>query len=186
MNATGWTAAAIRLMALWLVLGVLIGAPGFFANWYRQGDFGEQAAFVAASLRVNLIAQIATLVIAAVLWFGSMGIARFVWQEPVSGEVGLAVTALDFERAVLVGVGVYLVVYGLPNLAELAAGYYSLPAGFQMERHYSDQMNARAVGVGIQIVAGFGLILGSKGISGLIEKIRSAKRDVEPNDVEEE
>lgn len=52
-------------MALWLVVGVLIGVPGFLANWYQQGDFGEQAAFIAASLRANLIAQIATLVVAA-------------------------------------------------------------------------------------------------------------------------
>jgi hypothetical protein len=47
-------------------------------------------------------------------------------------------------------------------------------------------MNARAVGVGIQIVAGLGLILGSKGISNLIEKVRSPRRNIEPNDVEDE
>jgi hypothetical protein len=186
MNPTGWTAAAIRLMALWLLVGVLIGVPGFLANWYQQGDFGEQAEFIEASLRANLIAQIATLVVAAILWFGSAAIAKFAWQEPVSHGVGGTVTALDLERAVLVGVGIYLVVYGLPNLAELAAGYYSLPAGFQMEQHYSGQMNARAVGVVIQIVAGLGLIVGSKGISGLIEKVRSPRKDIEPTDVEEE
>jgi hypothetical protein len=185
-TATCWTAAAIRLMALWLVVDLLIGLPGFFANWHQQGEFGEQAELIAASLRANLSAQIATSVVAALLWFRNASIARFVWKEPESSEIQCPVTAIDLERAVLVGVGTYLVVYGIPNLVELAAGYYSLPAGFQLEQHYSGRMNARAVGVAIQIAAGLGLILGSTGISGLIEKVRSSRRDSEADDVAEE
>jgi hypothetical protein len=114
MNPIGLTAAAIRLMALWLVVGVLIGLPGFVANWSSRVDFGDQARFMAASLRANLIAESATLAVAALLWFKSGTFARWMWQEPVTHEAAHVASAVDLERAVFVGVGVYLVVYGSP------------------------------------------------------------------------
>jgi hypothetical protein len=55
-----------------------------------------------------------------------------------------------------------------------------------MEQHFGGQMNARAIGVAIQVVVGLGLILGSQGISHLVAKARSVRRDVEADDVSEE
>ena len=178
MNTIAWTAIGIRLLALWLAVDIVIGVPAFVANWLSaaQSDFGEQAGLMAASFRANLIAQLTAAAVAAFLWFKSDSIARRVTQQtPPLADQKQSVTPHDLQRAVLVGVGIYLVVYGVPDLADLAAGYYSVPEGFQTTTHYIGNMTARAVGVAVQIAIGLGLIVGADGISNLIDRVKSSR-----------
>jgi hypothetical protein len=91
------------------------------------------------------------------------------------------VSAGDLQQAVLVDVGAYLVVFGLPNLIELAASYYAIPAGFEAGQEFSGRM-ARAIGAAIQIAAGLGIAFGSHGIVNLLRRVRSSGRDVDAED----
>src|SRR5450631_3394325 len=149
-----WVAAAIRILALWLAVQVLLGLPGFIVNWRSRADYGEQAPMMAASLRASVVYQLSALVVAATLWSTSAWLATLVWREPIEPESGQPPAAIDLQRAVLAGFGIYLVVYGLPNLTDLAYGYYSLPAGFSIQQEYASKLTGRAVGVVIQMVAG--------------------------------
>jgi hypothetical protein len=178
MNMIGWTAVGIRLLALWLAVDILIGFPAFVANWASTAeiDFAEQAGLMAASFRANLIAQLTAAAVAAFLWFQSETIARRVTRNvPAPTDQKASVAPLDLQRAVLVGVGIYLVAYAVPDLADLAVGYYSVPEGFQTTTHYMGNMKARAIGVAIQIAIGLALVLGSEGISNLIDRVRASR-----------
>lgn len=178
MNAIGWITVVIRLMALWLVIGVLVGLPTFLSNLYT--DFGEQTAFFQSSLRAGIVAELATLAAAAALWFKSATFARWVLPHGDASQSRSRITAADLERAAFVVVGAYLVIYSLPTLVEIAAARYAMPRGFAMEQQSGGRMNARTVGVAIQIVAGLGLIVGSNGIANIVAKVRS--RSIEPTE----
>lgn len=131
MNAIAWTAVAIRLLSLWLAIGVAIGLPSFLANWLSTYDYGEQAGLIAASLRANVIGDVTTIAVAALLWVQSGSLARFIWrQQPLPEDSKLALTPDDLQRVVFTGVGVYVVAYALPDLDEVTDTYHSMPAGF--------------------------------------------------------
>jgi hypothetical protein len=77
----------------------------------------------------------------------------------------------------------YLIVSGLPNLAELAYSYYSLPPGFGFEQNLQSQLIGRAIGGVIDVVAGILLVFGSKGLATFLARLQGSTRD-ESEDVD--
>ena len=183
MNAIAWTAVAIRLLSVWLAIGVVIGLPSLLANWLSTADYGDQAGLIAVSLRANVIGDVTTIAVAALLWVQSVSLARFIWrQEPLPGDSKLALTPNDLQRVVFTGVGVYIVAYALPDLAEVADAYYSIPVGFGIEQ-LNEQMKARAFGHAMQIVVGVALVVGAEGLTNLINRVRArAQREPDVDD----
>ena len=179
MSAIRWTAAAIRLMALWLALGVMIGLPAFLASWFSAWDFGQETKLVAAGLRATLLGIVATVATAVMLWRKSITIARWIWPEPVADDLPVQADVADLQRAIFVAAGVYLVAHGVPHLIELAASSYAL--GF-LQHDLRAPIEARATGALTQIIVGVSLILGSDGISRLVARARSSRDDVDAAD----
>ena len=159
MTHLAWTAAAFRILAVWLACGTLIGVPGTLGGLFGLSQI-EPVQPLSTLLLPAFAVWITSGLIVAALWYWSDRLATLVWRDNHTPVVS-SLESHALQQAVLVGFGVYLVVFGLPNLTELAAGYYTLPTGVGLEQSYAGRMWARAIGVGIQIAAGVLLIVQS-------------------------
>ncbi len=121
MTHLAWTAAAFRIMAVWLACGVLIGVPGTLGGAFGMSQV-EPVQPLGSILLPAVAVWITSAVIVAVLWLSSDRLAERVWRDKSAPTEALP-ESLNLSHAVLVGFGVYLVVIGVPNLTELAAGY---------------------------------------------------------------
>jgi hypothetical protein len=108
-----------------------------------------------------IVGWITSGVIIVALWRRSDQIAEFVWRDRATPATPLTVQPAALQQAVFIGFGVSLLVDGLPNLMELAAGHYTLPTEFGLQHNFVGSFGARAIGVGLQMVAGAALIVQS-------------------------
>jgi hypothetical protein len=148
-------AAVFRILAVWIAVETLVAVPGFIASWLEMR--GENPVFEGATVWPALVRLVASFVGAAVLWSLSDWLASRVWPSKEAASSAGSWNARNMQVAAFRAIGTYLLIVGVPDLLELAAGYYTLPAGFGMETTYSGRLWARALGVGFQIV--FGVIL---------------------------
>jgi hypothetical protein len=177
-----WIAAATRLMALWLAVNVLIALPAFIAQWRIRDTNAEGYALFTAGMAVGLVRFIGTIVVAALLWTTNHALAERVWQ-PVESNDDVAPPVVDLQSAILAAIGIYLVVSGVPSIAELAYRYYSLPPRFELQE--SPQLTIRAIGGVVDVAVGVALVLRARGLTNLLDRIRrSSDHDVEDNDAE--
>jgi len=160
MTHLAWTATVFRILSVWLACDILIGVPGTLGGIFGMSQI-EPVQPLSAVLLPAIVVWITSGLIVAALWRWSERLADFVWRDRLAPAIPLVVEPSTLQQAVLVGFGVYLLVSGLPNLTELAAGFYTLPTGFGLEQSYAGRMWARAIGVGIQIAAGVVLIVQS-------------------------
>ena len=161
MPALQWTAAAIRIMALWMIVTVVVAIPGILLVVFDHDAEATGPWSLGAVLRRLLIREGITLVVAAVLWSNCVRLARLVWPDSAPQELPPILATIDLQRAVFVAFGIYLVVQGLPHLTEFAFALYSLPPGFDLAEDYSRRLRLRSVGVVVQMLVGLFLIFGS-------------------------
>lgn len=159
MSYLAWTAAAFRVLAVWLACGLLVGVPGTLGGAFSMSQM-EPVQPMAAILLPASVVWITSGLIVAGLWQWSDRLAQLVWLNQAAPAVP-HVESHDLQQAVLAVFGVYLLVVGLPHLTELAAGYYSQPTAFGVDRGYIGEMWARALGVAAQISVGLWLMLQS-------------------------
>lgn len=154
-----WVAVVFRILAIWIASETLITVPGFIASWYSMQ--GDDIALQGAAVRLALVRLLASFAGAIVLWSASDWLATVVWRTPESALSPVGWTPIDLQVAAFRAIGAYLLVVGVPDLAELAAGYYTLPTGFGLETTYSGRLWARAIGVGFQVAFGILLLFAS-------------------------
>ena len=150
-----WIAAVFRIIAVWIAVETLIALPSFVASWLEMR--GASRVFEGATLWPALVRLAASFVGAAGLWSASDWLALVVWPNNDAATSAGSLNARNMQIAAFRAIGAYLLIVGVPDLLELAAGYYTLPAGFGLETTYSGRLWARALGVGFQIA--FGAIL---------------------------
>ena len=160
MSHIVWAGAIFRILAVWILTDILIGVPNALANALQWSDFGPPVP-VSAYLIPSLVVWSTSAAVVAGLWFRSDRLAELVWRDRPAPAVSAGIDPATVQQAVLVGLGVYLVVYGLPHLTELAGAYYAKPEGLALEANYAGNLWARAIGVAIQIAAGVLLMVRS-------------------------
>ena len=154
-----WIAAVFRILAIWIAVESLIAVPGFVASWLEMR--GGSPVFEGATVWPALVRLVASFVGAAVLWSASDRLALLVWPNKEGTSSAGSWNAKNMQVAAFRAIGAYLLIVGVPDLLELAAGYYTLPSGFGLETTYSGRLWARALGVGFQIVFGEILLFAS-------------------------
>lgn len=150
-----WIGAVLRILAIWIGVETLISLPGFLASWLEMR--GENSAFEGATVWPALVRLISSIVGSVALWMASDWLALRVWPTKEAASSAGSWNARNMQVAAFRAIGAYLLVVGVPDLFELAAGYYTLPTGFGLETTYSGRLWARTIGVGFQIA--FGLVL---------------------------
>jgi hypothetical protein len=84
---------------MWLVVNVLVALPAFIVQWRSSAaSGGEAASLMAATFYAALVRIISTVVVAAVLWSTSRGLAEWLWQQPqLDPSDAMAPTAITFS-----------------------------------------------------------------------------------------
>jgi len=153
MKGMHWVAVGIRILALWLLTTTLVSVPGTFAAWYVV--FTEKTPLPRGVALYPSVIYLAVAIAAAVgLWYFSDLLAKIIWRLPDDTAVKIAIAQIELQTIVLRVLGIYLIVIGVPNLAELAAGYYTIPTFSGLETHFAGRLWARAIGVGFQVAFG--------------------------------
>ena len=174
MNRLEWTVAIIRVVAIWLFVQFALLVPTSLAGMlYFPEPEGQSTSvgYVALYLVLGLILPIVGIV---VLWRASEFLARLIWRQSGDLPVQGPLRASDLQSALFATLGLYLIVVSIPDLTELAAGFYIRATAFRTETYYQGQLQARAAGVGFQIAVGVWILFGSQGLSSLVQKVRSA------------
>ena len=150
-----WVAAVFRIIAVWIAVETLIAVPGFIASWYSTM---EDPAIPTAARWPPLVSLASSFAGAVLLWSASDRLSSVIWRDD-SRFSAAKWNLVKMQLAAFRAIGAYLIVVGIPDLLELAAGYYTLPTGFGLETTYSGRLWARALGVGFQVVFGSMLLL---------------------------
>jgi hypothetical protein len=157
MKGVHWAAVGIRFLALWLITNTFVSVPGTFAAWYVV--FTEKTPLPRGVSLYPSVIYLAVAIAAAVgLWYFSDPLAKIIWRVPDDTAEKTAIAQIELQTIVLRVLGVYLIVVGVPNLAELAAGYYTIPTFSGLETHFAGRLWARVIGVGFQVAFGSWLL----------------------------
>jgi hypothetical protein len=141
-----WIAAAIRLMAVWYALDVLIAMPSLIMTLRTEADPRFRW-----GLYGDVVNAIGILVVAAALWSTSEGLAARVWREP-NGVASEAPQMTDVKQAFFAALGLYFIVTGLPRIATIAYRYYTLPQRFGLTDEFQWSLVTGAIGGTIAVV----------------------------------
>ena len=172
-----WVAAAIRFVAAWFVVNVLVALPGLMVTWRANPQFaGGEGEFFRANVYSTAVGVISTLVVAAALWSTSGALATHIWRQPAADET-TEPSSNDLQHAVFAGLGLYFIVAGLPRLIELAYRYYTLPRRFGFEEQFQAQLVSGAISGAVSVAAGIALMFGARGLVNLLGRIRHSDDD---------
>jgi hypothetical protein len=173
-----WIAAAIRFVAMWTVIDVLVLLPTYVAQWRTRATyFDEQSRAIASSaLLTGVVGAISALVVAGLLWTTSHALAQRIWR-PVDGDDEASPLLEDVQRAFFAALGVYFIVTGLPRIATLAYRYYTLPQRFGLTEEFQWSLVTSAIGGAIAVVAGAALFFGASGLTNLLHRRRHPADD---------
>jgi len=174
MNRIEWTVAIIRVVAIWLFVQFALLMASSLASFVQFPAPEGQTTPVGYVVLYFVLGLLLPVVGIVVLWRASEFLARLIWRGSGDLPVEGPLRASDLQAALFATLGLYLIVISLPDLAELAAGFYIRATAFRTETYYQEQLQARAVGVGFQLVAGVWLLFGSRGLSSLVHRMRNA------------
>jgi hypothetical protein len=173
-----WIAAAIRFIAMWTAIDVLILLPTYVAQWRTPATyFDEQSRAIASSaLLTGVMGAVSALVVAGLVWTTSHALAERIWR-PVDGDDETSPLLEDVQRAFFAALGVYLIVNGLPRIVTLAYRYYSLPPRFGLTEDFQWNLVTGAISGGIAVAAGLALFFGASGLTNLLHRSRHPADD---------
>jgi len=175
-------ALACRLMG---VYALLLGLGGLAGPAYLLGLlFGETASRPVQ--RVHLFWQACLLLLPVVLHVGARG---FLWvladklagrmvapapAPPPKSRVG----ARQLQAIAFSVVGLFLLARAIPDIAHAVTAF----AFTSSEHRDRIQMVSKpqAVGLGVQVVPGLGLLFGGRGLAGIVQTVRTAGRAKAP------
>lgn len=167
MTSNQCVAIGVRLFAIWLVVDVIEGAPGAYA-FLAQGGSPAPAGIVAL-----IVATSAVLVLIAILlWRFPLVTARQLLPRTAQ-EQSIAVPAAEsIERAGFCLLGLWLLVRTLPELVfDGVRLHLHFAPGSTLALRPDDYAGMAAHGV--ELVLAIWLLLGAKGLLGVIRRART-------------
>ena len=168
-----WTEAVLRILSVWLFVGLAIGLPTLVASWIAvrsSAPNGTQPTVIVLASAINVLARF---VVAVWLWrSGATRLAAVIWRGRTPGPAQLPLNPGDLQRAVCAGLGVYVIVSAIPTMAELGAGFYRLRSVFGNQVQYRTDMLPRGIGAAAQCLVGAWLLFGARGLAQLLVTLR--------------
>ena len=164
MNIISFTAVGVRLLALVMFFYVLRETSRMI-SLARGFDSYEEWSIAAIFI-------IGFALIGVWLWKYAVNIAKKIVPKEVSIE---NVTANDFHRPIyqlaFVLLGIYVLIYGVSDFSYTAQLYFSLPDEY-MTPDQAKKQQAVMASSAIEVFFGLVLIIGARGVSKVIHKIR--------------
>lgn len=168
MSVSQITAVGIRLFAVWVVLYVLSNAPAMWRFNISEGITGANFAIVVGSLLLLLVA--------AAMWFFPLGIARLlVPRGPRGPEQSTSIPGsfAQVEALAFCLLGLWVLAEVVPEAFYwIFMSYHASRLEAQLDLGVRD-WSMMAVTV-VKVVIGIWLVLGAKGLRGLLHRARTS------------
>lgn len=173
MSREDWVAIAARLLAIYLLVGMVRGVIELVQLMGSDGGM-QFAAWQGATVFLQLL-------VASVLWFFPLTVARNLlpaMSEPRSESSISPSLALSLGLTLI---GAWFVINALTDTAYWISFYLQLKAssaaeGFSSVRLFqSPDRTASVITTGVELVVGLALILGASGLQRLIFRMRYGK-----------
>ena len=177
-NAYFLITALIRTYALWLGAQVLIGIPVMFMQAKNWGDGG---------LGVFLGIDVAVLLVAALLWLFADVIAKLGIARPQQELFESDMSRQDWQGIFFSTIGLWLLVEGALQMCHEAAQWVYVHRIAEQENFAPvvEGQFAKNVSTGLETAIGISLLLGGRGLAGLLQRMRgggSMRREEGPAD----
>lgn len=172
MNRIEWTVAAIRVLAIWVLIEVVLAAPYSAVAWKTFLDVDD---FGSGPLEVGHVALMSfglPLLGALLFWFLAPLLSRLIWRDQPPAESPS--TPITPPQALSVGIvllGLYLLVSSVPALVQVAFSVSAI-------RDFGDGVGQRAdlwinvVGHLLQLALAVWFIFGGGGLARLLDHFR--------------
>ncbi len=173
MSGVQLTAAALRILAIWIAATVVMNVPAFLGSWFAPASAPFGPGEMAGAWR-SAVAQFGSAsLVAMALWQGSDWLSRRIWTTAADAPL-VALDAAHLQRAVFAGVGILLVTNGVPDLAEIVVAAVQLPDGFVQNEQMLSSRSARLAGIAVQVALGAWLVVGAAGLTRAVDTLRGA------------
>jgi len=164
VNLIAFTAVGVRLLALMMFFYIFREVSRMISLATGFDSYEEWPVFV--------IFIMVFVLIGVWLWKDAVKIAKKIVPKEVSIE---SEPSSDFDRPIyqlaFVLLGMYVLIYGISEFSYTAQIYFSLPDEY-MTPDQTKKQQAVMVSAVIEILIGLVLIIGAKGVSEIIYKIR--------------
>lgn len=161
MNRVAWTVAALRVLAIYSVIQLLMYVPNLIAAPYTLSSTANLPYGFRTYLLLYLGTPIMMLVVAVGLWLAAPWLASLVWRDQPAEDTGLPpITASEFQQGLIMMLGLWLLVRGVESIPMLS--------------QRSAQTSLGLLELAIPLVAGIVLMFGAKGIAQLVTRARTA------------
>jgi len=158
-------AVALRLFALFLVVTAVRHAAGLAS----LGRLEESAMTILAAAALMFAL---TLAFAAVLWYFPLTIARKLLPSLRDAGAALSPQGLRVQEMAIVVLGLWVLASALPDTSYwLSLVLFTSGAGYE-SFSWLPENKANIVATAVEIVIGFVLILGARGLSNLLYRLR--------------
>jgi hypothetical protein len=154
----------VRLFSIWLVVYVIRGGPALWVMNAREGDTSGMA--------VVLAVMIVMLLIALVLWLLPLTVAsRLIPRSAL--EQGTSLPIEDLQRCGFVLLGLWVLASAIPGFLRYTFIFYlSSRPGATVDLGVN--IPAAFAGIVAELLLGFWLLFGAKGLLGLLRWARTA------------
>jgi hypothetical protein len=154
----------VRLFSIWLVVYVIRGGPALWVMNSREGDTIGMAV-VASVMMVMLI-------VAAALWLFPLTVAsRLIPRSALEQRTSVPVE--DLQRCGFVLLGLWVLASAIPNFLRYSLLFYlTLRPGAMIDLGVN--LPTAYVGTVAELVVGFWLLFGAKGLLSLLRWARTA------------
>jgi hypothetical protein len=180
MPPTIWIAAALRILAIWLIAGSVVALPSIVATvsgilWLNESDpLGRLGRWSTIGAAIGILLKFA---VGAIIWTRSEQLATRVWSDSRATDapgVEPAITPDDLQRVAFAAIGLYLLIDLVPSVVRQALEYGSLPDMDRLELppDMQTRLLANLVAAVVQTVTAIWLLFYPDGLIELIARVR--------------
>lgn len=162
-----------RLLALYLAVMATYSASSFAAVFavVWEGSMGEFSPGKVGAIYFNLVPLVLYALAALIFWFGAARLVKYLLPVKSVHSESSTITLFEAQSVAFAAVGALLLFNAIPDISGVL---YKFQLMKEMDS-YTEllfDMKTRVFQLSIQLVLGMLLLLGSKGLSGMLIRIR--------------
>jgi len=164
-----------RLIALYYAAKALetVGSFMMFLVMWRTQAIDLQSANVGV-IYLQILPFAFYGIIACLLWFGAGTIVRSLLPDTEFNQNSRSISAEQVQSVAFTTIGLLILTWGITDLVKVLYQVFQLNQASDFA-HFSKTLKAEGITVACQILFGFYLMLGSRGLSKLVARLRQPK-----------
>ena len=157
-------ALSLRLSSIFLFLSALSKAATTLPNWFRAGEVS-----VAAALAMIVL----PILVAIVFWKYAYSLAKAFVPTTATKSIEIKWSLSDVESTAFTVIGLYVLTSAIPNTLYLLS--FVIQASALSASKTEPGFVPRYIHAGAELLIGFWLLSGAKGLHGFLRKVRNTE-----------